>query len=264
VLIIACESQVDSIDHRIGLLQLEALPQVVDPVTNEYTAAKQILGRSLFFDPILSGNKDIACATCHIPIRGYADGIDLSIGVGGRGLAEKRTDLSGGSISIIGRNSQTIINTAFNGLISSHECNDPRIAPMFWDGRKKSLEDQTTGPITSFNEMRGSIYTATVAYDSIVSRLKNIAEYRALFTDAFGSPDSINESNISKAIAAFERTILSTNSPYDRFIRGDKEALTPQQKTGLDFFLQSGNLRVCIRPLTHSHVPMALGGYATT
>lgn len=245
VLIGACESQVDSTDDRIALLKLESLPNVVDPTDNNPSRAKQILGKILFFDPILSGERDIACATCHIPTRGYADGIDLSIGVGGRGLGENRSDFSAGRIPIIGRNAPTIINTAFNGLVSSHELYHPLVAPMFWDGRKKSLEDQATGPTTSFNEMRGDGYSASVAYDSIIARLKKISQYRVLFTDAFGSPDSITESNISKAIAAFERTILSVNSPYDRFVNGDRSALTQQQKEGLLLFYGKANCATC-------------------
>jgi cytochrome c peroxidase len=243
--LMGCESQVVSTDDRIAQLKLETLPAVVDPVNNQHSEAKAILGKALFFDPILSGEKDIACATCHSPSHGYADGIDLSIGVGGRGLAENRVDFSGGRIPIIGRNSPTIINTGFNGLIAFTEVYNPLTAPMFWDGRKKSLEEQSTGPITSFNEMRGDGYAAAVAYDSIIARLKKIDEYKSLFAVAFGSPDSIDEKTIGKAIAAFERTILSNSSPYDQFIKGDKSALTQRQKNGLLLFYGKANCAGC-------------------
>jgi cytochrome c peroxidase len=154
-------------------------------------------------------------------------------------------DFSGGTIPIVGRNSQTIINTAFNGLISIHENYDPRMAPMFWDGRRKSLEDQSAAPTTSFNEMRGNGYSVEAAYDSIIGRLKKIPEYRILFTGAFGSPDSITQQHIGKAIAAFERTIISNNSRYDQFVKGDESALTQPQKLGLLLFYGKANCATC-------------------
>ena len=144
------------------------------------------LGKLLFWDPILSGEKDVACATCHHPDFGYSDGRELPIGVGGEGLGPARIDAVNDNISLAGRNSPTIINTIFNG-ISPNGNFDPATAPMFWDNRVKSLETQALGPLLSFVEMRGHAFGEAVALDSIVNRLQNIGEYNTLFTDAFGN-----------------------------------------------------------------------------
>lgn len=244
-LITSCGERVESVDDRIAQLKLETLPAPKSPDNNPSSATKEILGKYLFYDPILSGEKDIACVTCHLPSRGYADGIDLSIGVGGRGFGPNRLDYSNGRIPILGRNSPTIINTAFNGMITSSQNYDPLLGIMFWDGRRKSLESQCIGPPTMFNIMRGDGYSVALTYDSIIARLKKIPEYESLFTQAFGAPNSISQDNIVKAIAAFERTILSTNSSYDQYVRGDLTALTYSQKTGLELFYGKANCATC-------------------
>jgi len=245
VILVACREQVESPDDNIALLKLETLPSVVQPNNNPTTETKQILGKYLFYDPILSGEKDVACGTCHLPNHGYADGIDLSIGVGGKGLSVDRKDYSNGRIPVVGRNAQSVINTAFNGMISRAQNYDPLLAIMFWDGRKKSLESQCLGPPTAYSEMRGDEYGATVTYDSIVARLERIPEYDSLFTVSFGAPNSIVIENISKAIAAFERTIISTNSSYDLYVKGDRNALSPVQKSGLLLFYGKANCATC-------------------
>jgi cytochrome c peroxidase len=245
VALTSCSDQVESVDDRIALFDLETLPEVVFPANNPISNEKRALGKFLFYDPILSGEKDIACVTCHLPSHGYADGIDLSIGVGGRGQSIDRVDYSNGRIPIVGRNSITVVNVAYNGMISSSQHYDPLLAPMFWDGRKKSLENQCIGPTTSFSEMLGGNYTSSVAYDSIIARLQHIPEYDALFTEVFGTPNSITEENIVKAIAAFERTITSTNSAYDIYVKGNKNALSENQKFGLQLFYGKANCVTC-------------------
>lgn len=245
VVLTTCSEQIVSIDNEIALLQLETLPEVVHPFNNPVSPAKLALGKFLFYDPILSGEKDIACVTCHLPNRGYADGIDLSIGVGGIGQAEDRIDSSDGQIPPLGRNSPTIVNVGYNGMISGSQHYDPLLAPMFWDGRRKSLESQSIGPPSVFNIMRGNGYPAELTYDSIIARLQNIPEYNALFMEAFGSPNSITKENIVMAIAAFERTITSRNSPYDLYVRGDKNALSQTQKWGLQLFYNKANCATC-------------------
>ncbi len=197
------------------------------------------LGKLLFWDPILSGEKDVACATCHHPDFGYSDGRELPIGVGGEGLGPARIDAVNDNISLAGRNSPTIINTIFNG-ISPNGNFDPATAPMFWDNRVKSLETQALGPLLSFVEMRGHAFGEAVALDSIVNRLQNIGEYNTLFTDAFGNNNSITSSNIGAAIAAFERTIIATDSPFDQFQAGNQNALTQAQIRGMDRFEDIG------------------------
>jgi cytochrome c peroxidase len=240
----SCREQVVSIDEKIASLQLETLPEIVHPSNNPPSNEKRQLGKMLFYDPILSGEKDIACATCHLPGHGYADGIDLSIGVGGIGQGTSRVDNSNGRVPILSRNSPTIVNTAFNGIISSRQNYDPLLAPMFWDGRKKSLESQCSGPPTTFNIMRGDKYSAALTYDSILARLHHIPEYELMFTNAFGA-NGITKENITKAIASFERTIVSTNSAYDRYVKGDKGALTDNQKIGLQLFYTKANCAAC-------------------
>jgi len=241
----SCREQVESVDDRIAQLKLETLPEVINPSNNTATPAKQLLGKYLFYDPILSGEKDVACVTCHLPNHGYADGLDLSIGVGGRGQGPDRVDYSNGRIPVNGRNSPSIVNTAFNGMISNNQSYDPLLAPMFWDGRKKSFESQCIGPPTVFNIMRGDRYTAALTYDSIIARLKKIPEYEMLFTEAFEGPNSITTENISKAIAAFERTIVSANSAYDLYVKGDRNALTYTQKIGVELFYGKANCATC-------------------
>lgn len=201
--------------------------------------AMVVLGQLLFWDPILSGEKDVACATCHHPNFAYADGRALPIGVGGQGLGPARIDGVPDDIGIFGRNSPTIINTAFNGISPNGNIN-PATAPMFWDNRARSLETQALGPLLSFEEMRGHAFGPEVALDSIVARLQNNVQYNTLFADAFGNNNSISSDNIAAAIAAFERTIVATDSPFDRFQAGDQDALSQAQIRGLNRFQDIG------------------------
>jgi cytochrome c peroxidase len=127
--------------------RVDALPiAFISPADNPTTPEKIELGRALFYDPILSGHKDVACASCHHPEYGYAEGLDVSIGVGGQGLGESRTFASPGRIPFVRRNAHTILNTAFNGIDAQGKY-DPRRAPMFWDLRAESLERQALEPI---------------------------------------------------------------------------------------------------------------------
>ncbi len=203
------------------------------------TANLAQLGRLLFWDPILSGEKDVACATCHHPNFGYADGRELSIGVGGQGLGPNRFDATPDDIGLVPRNSPTVINTAFNGMDDDGNVN-PATAPMFWDNRDQSLEAQALGPLLSFEEMRGHAFGESVALDSIVERLRSIAQYRELFTSAFGNNNAITAQNIGSAIATFERTIVATDSPFDQFNAGNQDAMTQRQIRGMNRFRQIG------------------------
>ena len=212
---------------------------VKTPADNPITLAKTNLGKMLFWDPILSGNKDVACATCHHPEYGYAEDLDISIGSNGVGLGATRHFGTPNTIGFVKRNAHTVLNTAFNGMDGNGEY-DPSNAPMFWDKRKNTLELQSLEPIKSLEEMRGHNFTDSTALDSVVARLKGIIEYRQLFALAFGSELSINADNIGKAIATFERTLNATNSRYDRFERGDKTALTDIEITGLQVFKSKG------------------------
>lgn len=177
------------------------------------------LGRLLFFDPILSGANDISCATCHHPDLGFTDGRPLSMGKGGHGIGAERT---GGSV--VRRGAPTLWNAAYN-----HK--------QFWDGRADDLEDQAKGPITSEIEMNENP-------DVLVKELKNIPEYVQRFDAAFGGGNdaAVTLDNLLKAVASFERTLTANNSPFDRFVRGELEALTPAQRRGFNLF-RSGRTR---------------------
>ena len=142
--------------------------------------------------PILSGSKDVACATCHHPQFGYAENRDLSIGVNGIGLGDGRRFAPGNTIPLVKRNSQTILNVAFNGIDASGSY-EPAAAPMFWDMRVRSLETQALEPIKALEEMRGRAYPEDKAVATVVARLNGNAEYRRLFADAFGENASRDE-----------------------------------------------------------------------
>jgi len=234
LVIVSCGDDVNNNINQDAISEIGSLPnEVIYPSNNPYSIEKEELGRSLFWDPILSGNRDIACASCHHPDHGYADGIERSLGVGGIGLANAR---QGGTL--IDRNSPTVINTAFNG-ISVEGSYNPQTAPMFWDLRESSLETQAIQPILSAEEMRGDNFTEEEILNEIVSRLQNIPAYVNLFNQAFGS-DAITSTRIADAIATFERGITSNNSRFDQYINGDENTLTNLELEGLNSFLDAG------------------------
>lgn len=157
------------------------------------------LGQILFFDPRLSGNNEVSCQTCHDPEMGYGDN---------KATFDK---YSGGNGT---RNSPTVINA---GYYTSN----------FWDGRASSLEEQALGPIQNPNEMNQPL-------DELIQELFAIKGYQERFQGAFN--DGITEQNIAKALAAFQRQIVVKDTPYDRFLEGDTEALTKQEISGLRLF----------------------------
>lgn len=216
---------------------------VASPADNPSNQAKVELGRLLFWDPILSGDSDVACATCHHPDFGYAENLDISVGVGGVGLGSLRHFSEKTSIPFVARNSQSILNTAFNGIDEDGNY-DPAAAPMFWDVRASSLEEQALMPILTFEEMRGLNYAEDEILYEVVSRLKGISEYQTLFSEAFGElsnyEQAISSENLGKALAAFQRTLIATDSPYDRYIAGDRNAMTNQQIEGMRAFENVG------------------------
>ncbi|WP_019987860.1 cytochrome-c peroxidase [Rudanella lutea] len=219
---------------------LEALPlRVPEPTDNPGTPAKIELGRMLFYDPILSGGRDVACATCHHPDFGYAEFLPVSIGVNGEGTGSKRHFREPNTIPLVKRNSQSVLNAAFNGLTHENPVGADQ-APMFWDLRASSLEKQALEPIKAFEEMRGHTYAKEVAPDSVVARLRRIGEYRRLFGQAFAGPEPVTVPNLARALAAYERTLVANNSRFDQFMRGDKSALSQTEQEGLALFLKSG------------------------
>lgn len=228
---------------------LSPLPlSVTAPADNPQTAQKIALGKLLFWDPILSGRKDVACATCHHPSLGYADARDLSIGVNGQGLGTARRFLSPNAIPFVKRNSLSIINTAFNSISADGVCT-PSTAAMFFDNRTHSLELQSLEPIKTLEEMRGTAIAAASILDSVVLRLKAIPEYVQLFSDAFQTTDAVNIQNMGKAIASFERSIVSNHSPFDEYMRGNKSAMTSAQIQGMNAFAASGCVKCHSGPM---------------
>ncbi|WP_020597923.1 cytochrome-c peroxidase [Spirosoma panaciterrae] len=222
------------------LLSTPTLPDITTaPVSNTLTNDTALLGQALFWDPILSGSKDVACATCHHPHNAYTDGLDLSLGTNATGFGQNRQFRSPNDIPVSKRNAPTLLNAAFNGMDSNGNY-DPLTAPMFWDSRTQSLENQVKGPLSTFEEMRGHAYSETLSLDSLVARLSAIPEYQQLFQKAFGNGPTITPSKIGKAIATFERTLTAMNSPYDRYLRGEKTALNDQQLQGMLIFKDEG------------------------
>jgi len=236
--------------ERFGLQTLGPIPYPDDnpPVTERIE-----LGRLIFFDPILGGEKDVACGTCHHPDFAFADGRKLGAGTSGEGLGPDRmisvSSLTGMPIIDEPRHSQTIFNTAFNGNregIPSHE------GLQFWDGRVKGLEEQSTKPIGDRDEMAGDAYPTAVAMDSVLVRLRSIPEYVALFqsaypgeTTAFEGAAIVNESTYARAIGAYERELVTRNTAYDRYVEGDDGAMTPLQKWGLQLFFTKAKCAIC-------------------
>jgi cytochrome c peroxidase len=238
--------------------RLAALPATVPaPADNPTTPERVALGRLLFWDPVLSGPKDVACATCHHPSLGYADGLDLSIGINGTGLGTERAFAPGGPARLVKRNSQTVLNTAFNGLTAAGGVN-PGSAPMFWDMRVRTLEAQALEPIKALEEMRGETYAEAQAIPAIVSRLNAIPEYRRLFARAFGGTQPVNERNLGRALAAFQRSLVAANSPFDRYMRGDSSAMTAEQIAGMDRFEAIGCVNCHNGPMLSDFAPHVL------
>ena len=152
---------------RLAALPFEVHRRRAD---NPSTPERVALGRLLFWDPILSGQQDVACATCHHPAFGYSDGLDLSIGANGAGLGPSRAFIAGHTPRLVKRNSQTVLNVAFNGLTADTNA-IPANAPMFWDLRVRSLETQALEPLKALEEMRGEAYPDDRAVPEAVARL---------------------------------------------------------------------------------------------
>jgi len=188
--------------------QALVFPSINTPKDNPITPEKQDLGRILFFDPVLSGNKAMSCATCHNPDLGFSNGKATGIGSDGKPLA---------------RSVPSLYEVAYKDS-------------FFWDGRAASLEDQMKTPLTATNEMAANV-------DTVVASLKAIPQYQALFAKAFpNQSDPISYQNLTYALATFERGLVANNSPFDRYSAGDLAALTPSQRRGFALF-RSGATR---------------------
>ena len=169
------------------------------PPVPDLPADKVALGKRLFFDTRLSHNDTIACASCHQLDRGGSDRQPFSVGIDGK---------KGGV------NAPTVFNSSLNFV-------------QFWDGRAASLEEQAAGPVHNPLEMGSS-------WAEVIPKLGRDGDYRREFTRIY--KQGMTGETIVDAIATFERTLLTPNSPFDRFLRGDKEALNPLERSGLQRF----------------------------
>jgi cytochrome c peroxidase len=200
--------RMEQLPQRDEPYRWQALPRAAPaPANNPTTVEKVELGRRLFFDVNLSLTRDVACASCHdVPDGTGVDGRRTSKGIRGQ---------------IGGRNAPTVWNAAFQAV-------------LFWDGRAASLEDQAMGPPLNPIEMGMPSGVA------VAQRVIEDKTYRAAFDSAFGKGTPITFERIAQAIAAYERTLITPDTPYDRFVRGDRSALTPAQLRGMALFQSTG------------------------
>jgi len=183
--------------------------EIFVPPDNPITPEKVELGRKLYFDKRLSVDNTVSCATCHDPKFAFTDGKKVSEGVKGQKGA---------------RNAPTVLNAMF-------------YEEQFWDGRAKTLEEQAKQPIINPIEM------GMPDHDAVVKKLKGIPEYVDAFKKVFGGEITIDR--IAQAIAAFERTLLTGNSPFDRFIAGDQNAISESAKRGWQLFQGKARCITC-------------------
>ncbi len=168
------------------------------------------LGKKLFFDPRISRQGNMSCSTCHNPMFGWSDG--LPTGVGFKGV-------------VLGRASPVVTNTAYNSI-------------QMWDGRKRDLVDQATGPMEASVEMNTDMHS--------LKKLLNNQGYTKLFNQSYPG-EAVGANTAAKAIAAFESTVVSKDSPFDQWVRGDSGSMTEQQVRGFKLFVgkDKGNCEIC-------------------
>ncbi|PWJ59872.1 cytochrome c peroxidase [Dyadobacter jejuensis] len=236
-----CEKPQQEPAEVAGIQLLGALPsRAVDPANNPSTPEKVALGRLLFYDPILSGDRDVACATCHLPEFNYAEFLETSIGVNGQGSGTKRHFKLPNDIPFTKRNAQAVLNAAFNG-IENNKAYQAEMAPMFWDNRAKGLEEQALLPIKTLEEMRGRQYSEEEILPEVLRRLRKNPIYQGQFESVFGSEsEAVTEQNLAKALACYERSLIAPNSRFDQYMRGDSMALSLGEKEGMNLFLKMG------------------------
>ncbi len=174
------------------------------PANNSLTPEKVELGTMLFFEPRISASGVISCATCHNPALGWSDRIPRATGHDGQ---------------VGDRNTPTVLNSGFFGA-------------QFWDGREPDLEGQALGPIEADIEMN-------MPLDEAIARLEEFDEYKQAFARAYGT-EAITPERVAHALASFQRTLNTPNSPLDRYLRGDLSAMTDQQKRGMAAFVDNG------------------------
>ncbi|MEL6106839.1 MAG: cytochrome c peroxidase [Planctomycetota bacterium] len=187
-------------------------PATLSDFENPPTPESVRLGRWLFFDQRLSADNQVSCATCHRPENGFSEPTAVSTGIGGK---------KGG------RKAPSFVNQAWND--TGH---------FFWDGRAGSLEEQAGGPMINAIEMGNK------DHDAVIAKLRSIKGYAKYFEEAFGSSE-ITIDRVTKAIADYERTRMSGNSAWDRFMAGDRSALSSEAKKGRTLFFGNGFCNNC-------------------
>ena len=207
-LALALAASLGTLRAKEGYLAPGPLPPVPVPVDNLQSDAKIRLGAQLYFDPRLSGDNTISCATCHIPETGWAHHAATDTGIKGQ---------------VGGRNSGTIIDAAYMRV-------------QFWDGRAGSLEEQALGPIQNPIEMGETL-------ENVVRKLNAIPGYRSQFQAVFD--DDVTADGIAKAIASFERTIITGPSPFDLYLAGDDDAIGKPAQDGYDIFNGKAHCMAC-------------------
>jgi cytochrome c peroxidase len=195
--------------HLLGPEKLGNLPPPPIPPGNPQTSLKIQLGKQLYFDTRLSKDNTISCATCHSPTMGWSDAGPTSAGINGQ---------------LGGRRAPPVSNAAYLPL-------------QFWDGRAPSLEEQAKGPTQNPIEMGNT-------HDAMLRTVGDIPGYLEEFKIVFG-PGPVTVDQVAQAIAAFERTVVTTDSPFDRYVRGDEAAMTAQEKWGLEIFNGKGHCTSC-------------------
>jgi cytochrome c peroxidase len=193
----------------LGPQKVGPLPMVPIPVDNPQSASKILLGKQLYFDTRLSKDNTVSCATCHSPAMGWSDAGPTSKGINNQ---------------MGGRRAPPVSNAAYLPL-------------QFWDGRSPSLEDQAKGPIANPIEMGNT-------HEVMIRTVSDIPGYVEEFKKVFGTfPITVDQ--VAQAIASFERTVVTTDSPFDRYVKGDESALTWQEKAGLEIFNGKGHCTAC-------------------
>ena len=193
-----------------GLKKLYRRPATIPfPKNNPYTPDKAALGKKLYFDTRLSVTSAQSCGSCHSPSFGWGDGLAVGVGHG---------------MQKLGRHTPTVVNAAWSDI-------------FMWDGRLPTLEDQALGPIQSAGEMN-------MPLDQLMKRLSSISEYKPLFAAAFPQ-EGMNEKTLAKAIATYERTVVSERAPFDAWIEGDEKAISEDAKRGFALFNGKAQCAAC-------------------
>lgn len=221
---LADETSTDKQAAHAPLLPIDTLPKELDlaraseqwaqlsgqPEGHAFSANRVALGRRLFFDPILSKDRTVSCASCHQPKHGFASPDPKAVGIGGQTGP---------------RNAPTVLNRGLGKL-------------QFWDGRANSLEEQALQPIANSRELGHSV-------EGAVASLRADSTYPEQFRLAFEADESVTSENLGKALASFQRALLTGDSPVDKFQSGDYDALTSDERQGLWIFESRGQCWKC-------------------